>query len=149
MRNKNKEQNDPIKQRIGQKLVNEQTMPKTRFFDPKTIASDSLEDFAETMGLVLSKIKRGASINMNEIDKELFTLGLIDGIKKASEQDDMLAITGMPMDNQNNKNEKKMSFIKKVFHPSEYPAQTATAIGMATLADRVFDTIMKHKKNKL
>jgi len=147
MRNKNKEQNDPIKQRIGQKLVNEQTMPKTRFFDPKTIASDSLEDFAETMGLVLSKIKkRGALINMNEVDKELFTLGLIDGIKKASEQDDMLAATGLPAGNQNNKNEKKMSFIKKVFHPSEYPAQTATAIGMATLADRIFDTIIKHKK---
>jgi hypothetical protein len=146
MRNKNKEQNDPMKQRIGQRLIGEQTMPKTRFFDPKTIASDSLEDFAETIGLVLSKVKRGSLINMNEVNKELFTLGLIDGIKKASEQDDMLATMGMPMGNENNKNEKKMSFIKKVFHPSEYPAQTATAIGMATLADRIFDTIMKHKK---
>jgi hypothetical protein len=146
MRNKNKEQNDPMKQRIGQRLIGEQTMPKTRFFDPKTIASDSMEDLAETIGLVLSKVKRGSLINMNEINRELFTLGLIDGIKKASEQDDMLATMGMPMGNQNNKNEKKMSFIRKAIRPSEYPAQTATAIGMATLADRIFDTIMKHKK---
>ena len=146
MRNRNKEQNDPIKQRIGQQLISEQTMPKTRFFDPRTIVSDSLEDFAETMGLVLSKIKRGSLINMNEVDKELFTLGLIDGIKKASEQDDMLATMGMPMGNKSNKDEKKMSFIRKAIRPSEYPAQTATAIGMATLADRIFDTVMKHKK---
>jgi len=146
MRNKNKEQNNPIKQRIGQQLIGEQTMPKTRFFDPKTIVSDSLEDFAETMGLVLSKIKRGSLINMNEVDKKLFTLGLIDGIKKASEQDDMIATMGMPMGSKGNKDEKKISFIRKVFNPSEYPAQTATAIGMATLADRIFDTVMKHKK---
>jgi hypothetical protein len=146
MRNKNKEQNDPMKQRIGQRLIGEQTMPKTRFFDPKTIASDSLEDLAETIGLVLSKVKRGSLINMNEVNKEFFTLGLIDGIKKASEQDDMLATMGMPMGNENNKNEKKMSFIRKVMRPSEYPAQTATAIGMATLADRIIDTVMKHKK---